>query len=242
MSGVAIAVFLAFWILPGVAQAEETLGDFAQPALRDFTATAVITRKNADELRKIGKSFSEGYRFHESHVQYLEPFKLRVDAKAGLLSVRYIINGTRKLTQVPGLHLKFAKDITGHPGEKQGMLDAGILTPAFLADAVASRFVGRQPLDGRTLPVFEFWYTADVRSRHHTLWIDPEKRVVLRHDVDDRHGHPWVRYLLKEPIQVAGVWVPSQIEVYTADGHLAAVTRYTQVKVNTGLTESLFRP
>jgi len=240
MSWVAIVVFLTSSILRVVA-AEETLGDFVQPALQDFAATAVIEKKNADELGKIGKNFAQGYRFHESRVQYKEPLKLRVDAKAGLLSVRYIINGTRKVTQVPGLHLKFAKDIKGRPGEKQGMLDAGVLTAAFLADAITSRFLGRQPLDGRMLPVFEFWYPTDVRSRHHTLWIDPEKRIVLRHDVDDRHGHPWVRYLLKQPTQVAGVWVPSQIEVYTADGHLAAVTRYTQVKVNTGLSDSLFQ-
>ena len=67
------------------------------------------------------------------------------------------------------------------------------------------------------------------------------KTVRFRHDVDDRFGHPWVRYVLKQPIQVVGIWVPTRLEVYSADGHLAAVTRYASVKVNTGLSESLFR-
>jgi outer membrane lipoprotein-sorting protein len=47
--------------------------------------------------------------------------------------------------------------------------------------------------------------------------------------------------MLKQPTQVAGVWVPTRIEVYNGEGRLAAVTQYKQVKVNTGLSESLFR-
>jgi hypothetical protein len=235
------ALFFASWIFAGSAQAGEMLRDAAQPALRDFTASGMILQKNDAELHKIGRDFAQGYRFRETLIQYKEPQKLRVDAKAGFLSVRYIINGTRKATQVPGLHVNVEKDIAGHPGERQGMLDSGVLTPGFLSDSVASRFAGRRKLDGQSVPVFEFWYTADVRSRHHLLWIDPVKRIVLRHDVDDRHGNPWLRYVLKQPIQVAGIWVPTRLEVYNAEGRLAAVTRYIRVKVNTGLSDSLFR-
>jgi hypothetical protein len=235
------SVFAGCLIITGAARAEEALHDFAQTDLRDFTASGVLVQKNDAALNKIGRNFAQGYRVRESLIWYKEPLKLRVDAKAGFLSVRYVINGTRKATQVPALHINKVKSIAGHPGEAQGMLDSGILTPAFLANSVASRFVGRQDLDGRPVPVFEFWYTADKLSRHHLLWIDPEKRIILRHDVDDRHGHPWVRYLWNQPIQVAGIWVPTRLEVYSEDGHLAAVTRYTGVKVNTGLSERLFR-
>jgi hypothetical protein len=239
-AGLLGAVLGALLAVAGSTQAEDGLLDYAQPTLRDFTAQAVIVQKNEAELGKIGKNFAQGYRFRESLIRYKEPLNLRIDAKAGLLSVRYTISGHRKRTQVPGLHINVAKDITGHPGEEQGMLDSGILTPAFLANAVASRFVGQRLLDGRSVPVFEFWYTADVRSRRHLLWIDPEKRFILRHDVDDRHGHPWVRYQLSQPLQVAGLWVPTRLEVYNDAGHLAAVTLYSQVKVNTGLSDSLF--
>ena len=48
-------------------------------------------------------------------------------------------------------------------------------------------------------------------------------------------------YLFKQPIQVAGIWVPTRLEVHSPDGQLAAVTRYPRVKVNTGLSEALFR-
>jgi hypothetical protein len=234
-------VFAGCLVVTGAARAEEALRDFVQTDLRDFTASGVLVQKNDAVLNKIGRNFAQGYRVRESLIWYKEPLKLRVDAKAGFLSVRYVINGDRKATQVPALHINKVKSIVGHPGEAQGMLDSGVLTPAFLANSVASRFVGRQELDGHTVPVFEFWYTADKLSRHHLLWIDPEKRIILRHDVDDRHGHPWVRYVWKQPIQVGGIWVPTRLEVYSGDGHLAAVTRYTGVKANTGLSESLFR-
>ena len=225
----------------GVACGEEALGDFARTDLHDFTASTVIVQKNGPELDKIGRSFAQGYRVRESLIRYKEPQKLRVDAKAGFLSIRYVINGSRKATQVPGLHISKVKNIAGRPGEAQGMLDSGIVTPSFLANAVTSRFIGLEELEGRKVPVFEFWYTADKLSRHHQLWIDPEKRLILRHDVDDRHGHPWVSYVLKQPLRLAGIWVPTRLEVYGADGRLAAVTRYSSVKVNTGLPDSLFR-
>jgi len=219
----------------------EQLSTYAQSALHDFSATAVIAQKNDDELRQIDRNFAQGYRFRESIIQYKEPFKLRVDSKAGLFSVRYVINGKRKSTQVPGLHINKVKDITGRPGEEQGMLDSGILTPGFLADSVAFRFVGKEKLDGQSVPVFEFWFTDERHSRHHQVWIDPVKRFILRHDVFNRSGGLKMRYMYKQPTLVTGVWVPTRLEVYNASGRLGAVTRYTNVKVNTGLSESLFR-
>lgn len=235
------AAVAAGLLAAGGAWAEEALKEFTQPALRDFSATGQIVSKNDAELQKIDKNYAQGYRFRETLIQYKEPLKLRVDSKAGLFSVRYVINGKRKSTQVPGLHINRVRDITGRPGEEQGMLDSGILTPGFLEDSVASRFVGRQSLDGRMVPVFEFWYTDEPNSRHHFIWVDPQKRVILRHDVHHRSGGLKVRFMLKQPTQVAGVWVPTRIEVYNGEGRLAAVTQYKQVKVNTGLSESLFR-
>jgi len=241
MGGAAGVALLGSLLLAGGVRAEEALRDFTQPALRDFSATAAILQKNEDELRKIDKNFAQGYRFKESRIQYKEPQKLRVDSKQGWFSLRYVINGKRKSTQVPGLHINKVKDITGRPGEEQGMLDSGVLTPGFVADAIASRFVGRQELDGRKVPVFEFWPTDEKHGRHHNVWIDPEKRYVLRHDVYNRSGSLKMRLMFKQPTLVAGVWAPTRIEVYTADSHLAAVTQYTGVRVNTGLSESLFR-
>jgi hypothetical protein len=235
------AALLAFFFIAGGAGAEVSLKQYTQPALQDFTATAVIAQKNDAELRKIDDSFARAYRFRESLIQYKEPQKLRIDSKAGLLSLRYVINGKRKATQVPGLRINKVKDITGRPGEEQGMLDSGILTPGFVNDAVAFRFLGHQKLDGRTVPAFEFWYTDEDDSRHHFVWIDPAKKIILRRDVHHRKGGLKMRFLYKEPKQVAGVWVPTRVEVYNAENRLGAVTRYTSVKVNTGLSESLFR-
>jgi hypothetical protein len=233
------ASLLALLTLASGVRAEESLRDYAQPALRDFAAVGVILAKNDAELKKIDNSYVQSYRFRESQIQYKEPLKLRIDAKQGFLSIRYVINGKRKSTR--GLGFNKVKDITGRPGEEQSMLDSGVLTPGFLADAVASRFVGHQTLDGRKVPVFEFWYTDESNSRHHFVWMDPAKRIILRHDVHHRSGGLKLRFMLKQPKQVSGVWVPTRVEVYNAEGRLAAVTRYTQIKVNSGLSESLFR-
>jgi hypothetical protein len=238
-SGAAGVALLASFALASGVRAEEALGNYAQPALRDFAATGSVLQKDDAELRKIDKNFVQGYRFRESLIQYKEPLKLRVDSKAGLFTVRYVINGKRKSTQFAGLHK--VKDITGRPGEEQSMLDSGIITPGFLADNVESRIVGQQTLDGRKVPVFEFWYTDEPHSRHHFVWMDPVKKIVLRHDVNNRSGGLKMRFMFKQPSRVAGVWVPRRIEVYNPEGRLAAVTQYTSIRVNTGLSESLFR-
>jgi len=240
-SGAVGVALLASFVLASGVRAEEALGGYAQAALRDFVATGSVLQKNDAELQKIDKNYAQGYRFRESLIQYKEPLKLRIDSKAGLFSVRYIINGKRKSTQVPGLHINKVKDITGRPGQEQSMLDSGIITPGFLADKVDSRFVGQQTLDGRKVPVFEFWYTDEPHSRHHFVWMDPAKKFVLRHDVNNRSGGLKMRFQFSQPLQVAGVWVPRRIEVYNPEGRLAAVTQYTSIRVNSGLSESLFR-
>jgi len=220
-------------------RAEPALSDYAQPALRDFSAAASIVSKNDDELRKIDNSYVQSYRFRESLIQYKEPMKLRVDAKAGFISIRYVINGKRKSTR--GMGLNKVKDITGRPGEEQSMLDSGVITPGFLADAVAARFLGLQTLDKRKVPAFEFWYTDEPNSRHHFIWVDPAKRYILRHDVHHRSGGLKMRFVYQQPTQVGGVWIPTRVGMYNAENRLAGLTRYTNIKVNTGLSESLFR-
>ena len=78
------AALLTPLLLAGGARADEALRDFAQPALRDFSAIGQVVSKNDAELQKIDKNFAQGYRFRESVIQYKEPLKLRVDSRAGL--------------------------------------------------------------------------------------------------------------------------------------------------------------
>jgi hypothetical protein len=237
------AALLAAVCLGTPAWSQGALSDYAQPALQDFSATGTILQKNDAELRKIDNSYVQSHRFRESLIRYKEPMKLRVESKAGFLTIRYIINGKKKSTQ--GLGLRKVKDITGRPGEEQSLFDSGILTPGFLADGVASRFLGKKPVDekqgGLKVPVFELWFTDEPNSRHHFVWIDPAKRVILRRDIHHRRGGVKMRFLLKEPAKVAGIWVPTRVEVYNAEGRLAGVTKYSNIKINTGLDESLFR-
>jgi outer membrane lipoprotein-sorting protein len=241
MSGAVGIALLGSLAAASSVQSPAVLGDFAQPALRDFSATAAIVQKDSEELRKIDDSFEKGYGFKESRIQYKEPLKLRVDSKRGFLSVRYVINGKKKATQVPGLRYNKVKDITGRPGEEQSMLDSGIITPGFLADAVSSRFIRYEKLEGRKVPVFEFWPTDEKGARHHFVWMDPDKHIVLRRDVHHRRGGLKMRFMYRQPQQVAGLWIPTRVEVYNAESRLAAVTQYTHLRVNSGLDDSLFR-
>jgi outer membrane lipoprotein-sorting protein len=47
-------------------------------------------------------------------------------------------------------------------------------------------------------------------------------------------------FFYEDPEQVSGVWVPTKVEVKNVDDVVAAVSNYTAIKVNTGLSDDLF--
>jgi outer membrane lipoprotein-sorting protein len=222
------------------AGAEETLDRYAQTSLQDLSATAVIVQKSEAALKQISEDFGKGYRATRSALKLKEPGKVRVEGKYGLFSVVYVINGDRKLTSVPTLHIRKVKDISKRPGERQTSLDIGVITPSLLPQ-LNSQFVRYETRGGKRLAVFDLWFKAEPGGRKHTVWIEPTTRTIVEHQVFHRKGGLKMRYLLQNPARYAGgIWLPTRVELFNAAGQLAAVTRYESVQVNGGLSESLF--
>jgi outer membrane lipoprotein-sorting protein len=235
-----LALALAACLSPR-AGAEETLDHYAQTALQDLSATAVLAQKSEPALRQIGDGFEKGYRVGRSALKLKEPGKVRVEGKYGLFSVVYVINGDRKLTSVPTLHIRKVKDISRRPGERQTSLDIGVITPSLLPQ-LNSQFVRYETRGGKKLAVFDLWFKAEPGGRKHTIWIDPATRTIVERQVFHRKGGLKMRYLYQNPVRYAGgVWLPTRVELYNAAGQLAAATRYDNVQVNGGLSESLFQ-
>jgi outer membrane lipoprotein-sorting protein len=223
------------------AETQETLDRYAQPALQDLSATAVVAQKSDPALKQIGDGFEKGYRIGRSSLKLKEPGKVRVEGKYSFFSVVYVINGDKKLTSVPTLHIHKVKNIATRPGERQTSLDIGFFTPSLLPQ-LSSQFVRYETRGGKRLAVFDLWFKAEPGGRKHTVWIDPATRTIVERQVFHRRGGLKMRYLYQNPTRYAeGVWLPTRVDLYNAAGQQAAVTRYDDVRVNAGLSDSLFQ-
>lgn len=229
-------------LAPGVQAANPTLDAYAQSTLKDLAASIDVLSKNDQELDKMGKGFRDAYTLTSQEISFKEPGLGRFEGKKGVLTVRRVTTLRQQLFEVPLLRVRKVEDISTKPGKADSVADLGLITPAW-ADGVESKWLRAEQRDGKMLQGFDVWSKSDPQSRH-TLWIDPVTKTVVEHI--HFHRNPGKtgfrkRLVYSEVKQVNGVWVPTRVSLYNSENKLAAVMRYERVRVNTGLSDSLFR-
>jgi outer membrane lipoprotein-sorting protein len=209
--------------------------------IKDFSSTVTATQVNTDELVKISDDYARAYKIKTNHVYYKSPGHIKVDSSIGPLKIVYVINGNKKSVKYG--FIKKDIDVTDKPGQKQSLLDFGILTADQLAD-YTWKFVREETVKGAPLDVFElrFKNIKEDPSRR-LIWVDPVHKVVVRRQT----YHQFRDNVLKHDMRFEGlkrvgkVWVPTIIKVYNADGKLGATSKQSNIKINKGLSLSLFK-
>lgn len=230
-----------FLALP-VQAANPSLDSYAQAGLKDLAASIDVVSKNDRELDKMGKGYRDAYTLSSQEISFKEPGLGRFEGKKGILTVRRITTPNRQLFEVPTLRVRKVEDISTKPGKADSVADLGLITPAW-ADSVESKWLRTEQREGKTLQGFDVWSKSDPLSRH-TLWIDPATKTVVEHVHFHRNPSKTgfrKRLVYSEVKQVNGVWVPTRVSLYNSENKLAAVMRYERVRVNTGLSDNLFR-
>lgn len=215
--------------------AEPRLEDVACRSVADVQASVVVVQAEPAELDKINRDFGMAYRLKDVTLSYKEPDKFRMESKLGLL----VCNGPDRYFRVPKLGIS-RKDSDGDaPGRQHSMLDVGVLTPATIG-ALNAKYLREENLgDCKTL-VFSIEYRKDSTSRY-LVWVDPKTRVIRQRHWLDGAGKLRAVFAYSELKEVEkGIWLPTRLEVRNAEGKLAGVTAYRDVKVNQKLPESLF--
>ncbi|GIV21129.1 MAG: hypothetical protein KatS3mg023_2880 [Armatimonadota bacterium] len=229
-----------FWLCASFAMAQsQDINDYVQTRLHDLRATVRQQTANQRELEKINKDFANSYRIKQMTARYKEPSKMRLESKVGVVNVVYIINGNQK--HVSAGPIKNTDDISNAPGKRQSLMDFGILTPSFMK-LVNAKFLRYDHEDGVRYPVFELtWANSDDTSKH-IVWMDGKTRTVVKRQWYNQQGKLMAVFYYKNPVEAApGIWVPTRVEVYNAEGKLGGVTTYVDLHVNEGLPDSLFR-
>jgi outer membrane lipoprotein-sorting protein len=217
-----------------------SINQYVQRNLDDATFRARVVKADQRELLKINRDFGQSYRFETTTIRFKEPLKMRLEANVEDTSVLYIINGTTQIIRVPRIRVNQKVDLSKSPGRRQTPLDFGILTPSLFDGLFVAKFVRNDRASGDL--VFDLTYPAsmDDTSRHR-IWVDADKKYVTKREWYNQHGRQLATFTYENPQQEAGVWVPTKLTVRNVDNKVAGITTYTDIKINTGLNESLFK-
>jgi outer membrane lipoprotein-sorting protein len=220
-----------------------SIADYVASKLDDFTATMKIAQYDEKASLKINKDFGLIYQLKSDvKVRYKEENKYRADARVKTSNLTYILNGTRQHVRWSPPDIKDTRDLGNEPGKRKTLLDVGLISSAYLAYTRAE-FKRTQPVDGVNCAVFRISYRdQNLDTSHRLVWIDPTTRVTLKREEYTQEGKLSTTWYYRNPKQVApGIWFPSRIEVYNNEGQKAGTTLYTDVKVNQGLDDSIFK-
>ena len=230
-----LAALCAFTLL-GRAQAVPDIHQYTSAKIKTLQLSSEIVTENQGELKKISGDIAFAYRLHRGAMAYAQPDRLRIDATIPHIATGYyIINGNRKLTVAPFVHKE--QDVTGAPGKKQTLLDFGLVPPELLNEYDATYLRTENGL-----VVFQILPKIKSEPLKNIVWIDPKTKITVQRYNYDRDGHLAKWFLYKNPVQVApGIYIPTRVELYNPQYHMAGATVYQNIKVNQPLSDSLFK-
>jgi outer membrane lipoprotein-sorting protein len=216
--------------------APPTVESLATDKIKDMTATLTVRETDRTELKKIGGAFATTYSIKNMYVTYQFPNKARFEGKILGASVMMVFNGDMKMFRIPGRTQK--NDITGEPGQKQSLLDMGILATDYLKTDYAGTFLRTE----NGLHVFKLSQRNTDNRSHEIVWVNPKNSIIERRMSynGDNILKKEIRY--KEAKQIRpGLWVPGRIEIYNQNGKLGAVQSVDDIKINLGVDDNLFK-
>lgn len=226
-----ISVVLAVGSVP-------TFDDIVQSNLRDVTFRVTVETAHRMELRKVNKDFALSYEAKEAMVWWKEPMKLKLKSTMNGSEITYTIVGFKKWYTLPRLGNVKTEDIKDAPGKHQTLLDFGLITDSMRDQFLKGTYIRT---DGEGFYIFDVFYRSENDPSRHRIWVDPRRKYIVKRMWYNRRGELMASFEYSEPIQVGGVWFPTRLTVYNAEGKVAGVSRYRDVRINTGIPDSVFR-
>lgn len=239
--GLALAGGLAVPLVarPETADAAPTIQSVMAPGFKDITLDARPIKANIAELNKIGKDFANAYRVSRMRFLIKEPDKFRMEVWAGPLKFVHVISGGSKSTRAFGKDFR-AKDFGDDPGKRQTPMDVGLITPGTLRGYDVA-YISSGTEAGRPAVKFRLRF-AHLPERYEVLTIDSERKTLLKRELYTTDGGKFkCDFTYLDHQRVGSLWLPKRIEVRNAAHKLAGVTEQKEFKINTGVSDSLFK-
>lgn len=219
----------------------QSIDEFVQTGFRDASFTVVAVSRNERELSKINKDFALATKVQTGQVRLKAPFLIRMESTVDDTRIVYVFNGARRLIRLPNSNIAHRDNFANAPGKRQTSLDFGILTSALFKDLFQAKFVRVDRASGHH--VFDLTYVPALGDgTRHRVWIDKERRFMTRREwYSQIDGRLMATFAYEEPLTQGGVTIPTRITVRNADNKVAGITAYRDVRLNSGLDDSLFK-
>ena len=223
--------------------ADPSITSYVQSSFKDVSFSAKVQSSKQSELAKINQDFAKSYRFSTSNVWIKEPMKLRMESKVDDTDIYFIVNGGKKLVRIPRANLNQKDDVSKAPGKRQTPLDFGLLTPSLFNGFLQGKYIrteSRGDYSGNL--VFDLVYIPSLDdSSRYRVWVDPAKKFTTKREWYSQAGYLMATFTYEGVKEFGGVWIPTHLTVRNADGKVGGSTVYSNVKVNQGLSDSLFK-
>ncbi len=215
--------------------------DIVQKGFKDATFIAKLIKSDQTELKKINRDFAASYRFGTTQAWLKEPNMLKLRSTVDDTDVEFLLVGATRKYSVPRVKLSKTEDLKNAPGKRQTTLDFGLITPALFKDLFVGTFIRVDRESGDL--VFDLTYEKpryDDTSRQR-CFVDKDKRYVTKRVWFNQEGRQLATFLYSKPKLENGVWFPTNCVVKNVDDKVAGTTEYQSMKINSGLSESIFK-
>ena len=216
------------------------IDSYLPSGLKDISFNISLTKRLPKELQKIDQSYVVQYsQLDSATFRGKEPFKLRIDAKSDDTSGYTIVNGGRKLISIPVLHIRSKSDVSHQPGQRQTLMDFVTLTNSEAHQFLNSKFVRFDRESGN--PVFDLTFPASLDYPvRHRVWLDKSSHYVVKREWYGLQGQLRATFLYLNPTIVDGITVPTVLRVLNSENKIAAESKYLNIKINSGISDSVF--
>lgn len=237
--GVPIACAVLAVAAPALAAAPPTLDALATDGLHDLQASVTVVKADQTELAKINRDFGFAYRLRDVVMRYKQPDKLRMEGRIGDTPAEYVVNGSTRTVAIPRLHFRKRDQLGETPGRRYSLLDLGLVARSDLP-FIRSRYLRDEEVAGVETNVFELTFRGDSRLKY-VLWVDPRTHVVRKRQWFDGEGKLKATFVYTDVIEVkTGLWFPMRVEILNSEGAVAAITQYSDLRVNQGMADAVF--
>lgn len=210
--------------------------------VKDFTDLVMVgnvTYKNEKALAKMDSNFTRLYEFKSATISFKQPDKLRIEGKLGMVKFEYIINSGTKIFRAPMVKVNKKEDYSNDPAKLQSALDVGLITPSLWKNRSVEIASDSECEAKGEIKLRLRWPKGNMV---YFAWIDAEHLWLKKLEKRDAKDQVQVSWIYSEPRNVDGViWMPTKVDMYLASGERAGASEFTSIKVNSGLSESLFK-
>lgn len=214
-----------------------SLEALATASVERLEAVVRIEVLDSQELGKLGRDASLAYRLLKGKTtfSYASPDKLNLRNRI----LHAVVNGRRQFLHAPPLINKRKTESDDSVTRRFSLLNVGILVKAGLEQAQTRR-LRSETLGGRPCEVFEVVFEWDSAASY-VFWVDVERRMLLKREWRTKEGELKASFVVSKSSEPApGFWAPSEVEVRTEKGALAARIVVEEMKVNSPQDDALF--